>query len=310
MEVREIDKLVNYVVALLKQDNIDILKYERANVASGQQKIIVYLSIKNEGEYVLKIVDVTPEIMLQDSNVIIDDSVKKEIIYMSVRTFNEIEMSKKCQNLPQLRPITDDENFKYLIFENKAYLYYIEKRIEGNMLRYKDNYTIHEVVSFIEQMAENIKIMSENGYVHRDIKPKNIIEKDGMYYLIDGGICKRIEDGADITMIGSQIGTTRYLAPEQENVTANMKWTFQTDLYPVGIIATEMFAPKSRQLSNKEIRDIQIVAKEWFEKDQSDVSKKLFKKIVSNLLNEVKALRFNTIEELLDEIKKVKEVIK
>ena len=304
-----IDRLVNYVINLLKQDNIIILKYERANVPSGQQKTIVYLTIENEGEYVLKIVDVTPEIMLEDSNIIIDDSVKQEIVYMSVRTFNEIEMSKKCSNLPQLRPISLDKNFKYLIFENRAYLYYIEKRVEGSMFRYKDQYSIREVVSFIEQMADNIKIMSENGYVHRDIKPKNIIEKDGIYHLIDGGICKRIKDGADITLIGSQIGTNRYLAPEQESVTANMKWTFQTDLYPVGIIATEMFVPKTRQLSDKDIRDIQIVSKEWFEKDSSDISKRLFKKIVANLLNDVKALRFNTIDELVDEIKKVKEVI-
>ena len=87
-----------------------------------------------------------------------------------------------------------------------------------------------------------------------------------------------------------------------------MKWTFQTDLYPIGIIATEMFIPRTRDFVHKDIRDIQIISKEWYA--ISDNAKIVFKRIISNLLNEIRALRFNDIDELINEIRRVKEVIK
>ena len=308
--MRKIDKVIETIIEILKQSDLKINSYTKLNVTSGQNKTIVCVTIEGEKENVLKIVDVTPEeMMLENKNKEINEAIKLEIISLSQRIFNELEMSKKCPNLPQIRMIQSDF-YRYIIFKDKAFMYYIEEKIEGNMLSYKDEYTIEEVVDFIEQMAQNIKIMSESGYVHRDIKPNNIIENKGKYSLIDGGICKRIEDDESITVVGSCIGTARYLAPEQENVSANMKWTFQTDLYPVGIIATEMFVPRARALPHKDIRDIQIVAKEWFEKDNSKNSIILFKKIIVNLLNEIKALRYNSIDELLSELEKMKEVIK
>lgn len=110
-------------------------------------------------------------------------------------------------------------------------------------------------------------------------------------------------------MIGHQIGTNRYLAPEQESVKPNTQWTFQTDLYPVGIIAIEMYVPSTRKLKEKEIRDIEFVAKEWKMRDNSELSERVFKKIIVNLVQEVRALRFNSIEEVEKELKKIKEVI-
>ncbi len=309
-EVIKIERVINDIIGILKKLNIKINSYERANVRSGQNKTIVYITIDGEKEYVLKIVDVSPEeMMLEDGNDEINPAIKNEINTLSLRIFKELEMSNKCPNLPQLRPMGDNL-YSYIIYKDKAFMYYIEDRIAGNMLTYKAEYTIEEVIDFIEQMAKHIKIMSENGYVHRDIKPNNIIENNGIYNLIDGGICKRIEDEESITVVGSQIGTARYLAPEQEKVAPNMRWTFQTDVYPVGIIATEMFIPRTRQLPHNEIRDIQIVANEWLNKDGSEISKLLFKKIIANLLNDIRALRFNSIDELIVEINKVKEVIK
>lgn len=305
-----IDNLVQKVVDLLKNKGVNITDYKKLNVPSGQGKTVVCILIKDEKEYILKIVDVTPEIMQEEPIEEITDEIKNQIMFMSVRTFNEIEMSKKCPNLPQLRNI-NDHLFEYIIYENSAYLFYIEEKIPGTMFKYKENYTLVEVISFLEQLIDNVKIMSENNYVHRDITPSNIMENNGKYFLIDGGIGKNIENGPDITKTGLPIGKERYLAPEQERVVANMKWTFQTDLYPLGIIATEMFVPNTRYIPDKDIRDIQIVAKKWLEKDNSNEAQLLFKKIIANLLNEIRALRFNSIDELIQELEKVKkEVIK
>lgn len=309
IEVIKIDRVIQDIIKILEKLNIKITSFERPNVKSGQNKTIVYIKVE-EKDYVLKIVDVSPaEMMIEDGNDEKNNEIRKEIVALSLRIYNELEMSNKCSNLPQLKPM-GSELYRYIIYKDKAFMYYIEDRVLGNMLKYKDEYTIEETIDFIEQMANHIKVMSDNGYVHRDIKPNNIIENNGVYNLIDGGICKRIGDEESITVVGSQIGTDRYLAPEQERVAPNMRWTFQTDVYPVGIIATEMFIPHTRELPHNEIRDIQVVAKEWLDKDDSENSKLLFKKIVAILLNDIRALRFNSIDELIQEISKVKEVIK
>ena len=169
---------------------------------------------------------------------------------------------------------------------------------------------IEELKKLIYPVPEKIDKINIEKNLFKIIR-SNIMENKGKYFLIDGGIGKNIENGPDITKTGLPIGKTRYLSPEQERVVANMKWTFQTDLYPLGIIATEMFVPNTRHIPDTDIRDIQVVAKKWLEKDNSYESQLLFKKIIANLLNEIRALRFNSITELLEELEKVKkEVVK
>ena len=153
--------------------------------------------------------------------------------------------------------------------------------------------------------------MSSNGYVHRDIKPNNIIVNNSTYYIIDGGICKDTNSNINLTVTGSEIGTKRYLAPEQEKIIKNYNWTFQTDLYPLGIIATEMLNVKARGFitSNEDIRDIQIVKVLWLGKDNSNVSQKVFKNIIVTILNKIKALRFNNIDECMQQLENLKKEV-
>ena len=160
-------------------------------------------------------------------------------------------------------------------------------------------------------MAKHIKIMSSSGYVHRDIKPNNIIVNGSNYHIIDGGICKDTNSNINLTVTGSEIGTKRYLAPEQEKIIKNYNWTFQTDLYPLGIIATEMLNVKARRFvtSNEDIRDIQIVKDLWLSKDNSDVSQKTFKNIIVTVLNKIKALRFNNIDECIQQLENIKKEV-
>ena len=78
--------------------------------------------------------------------------------------------------------------------------------------------------------------MSE-GYVHRDIKPGNIlVDEHGRARLVDFGIAKGLADG-DLTEAGASLGTVGYLSPEQA---AGLMATPASDVYSVGVVAFEM----------------------------------------------------------------------
>lgn len=74
--------------------------------------------------------------------------------------------------------------------------------------------------AFID-LAGAIEAMAEEGIVHRDITPANLlIAKDtGRMVLIDFGVSRRLDDDPDrpdsLTMTGQMVGTPGYLAPEQ-----------------------------------------------------------------------------------------------
>ncbi|KAA6361631.1 MAG: hypothetical protein EZS28_042842 [Streblomastix strix] len=80
-------------------------------------------------------------------------------------------------------------------------------------------FTLSQVLQFGIQGIESLSSIHSHGFVHRDIKPGNFVigntvETSGIFYLIDFGLCKRLQyqDGVVIKppQNGSFRGTLRY----------------------------------------------------------------------------------------------------
>jgi serine/threonine-protein kinase len=78
----------------------------------------------------------------------------------------------------------------------------------------------------------------ENGIVHRDVKPQNVlVNGDGRPRVTDFGIARSLHVEAGMTQTGTVLGTSRYIAPEQAS---GEPVGPPTDVYALGIVVFEL----------------------------------------------------------------------
>lgn len=94
-----------------------------------------------------------------------------------------------------------------------------------------------ETLHLTTQILKALQHAHENGIVHRDIKPQNImLLQDGTIKVTDFGIA-RFSSNATHTMSEQAIGSVHYIAPEQAR---GDKTDGKTDIYSVGVMMYEM----------------------------------------------------------------------
>lgn len=99
-------------------------------------------------------------------------------------------------------------------------------------------------VIVIKKLLSGIMALHDNGYIHRDIDPSNImITNDGKIKLIDFGISKRVDglvtNDKYLTTAGQFVGKPQYAAPELVlgDIHSQNKWT---DIYAIGILMFQL----------------------------------------------------------------------
>jgi len=88
-------------------------------------------------------------------------------------------------------------------------------------------------IQIVTQVARALDHAHQQGLVHRDIKPDNImIVQDGVAKLCDLGLARDVARGSGSTEKGSTIGTPNYISPEQARGDAMID--IRSDLYSLG----------------------------------------------------------------------------
>jgi serine/threonine-protein kinase PpkA len=106
--------------------------------------------------------------------------------------------------------------------------------------RLQSGLNAYDALNIAHDIASGLAYAHEMGFVHRDVKPGNILFRaNGAAVLADFGIAKAIKSISSATIAGNAIGTPDYMSPEQAQASAV---DGRTDIYSLGAVLFEMLS--------------------------------------------------------------------
>ncbi|HEY1174107.1 MAG TPA: serine/threonine-protein kinase [Verrucomicrobiae bacterium] len=125
------------------------------------------------------------------------------------------------------------------------YCWFIMEFVDGVNLRQMEQtqrFTPEQAINIIPKICDALQYAHDEGVVHRDIKPGNIlIDKKGRVKIADFGLAKLLgkkEGEAHLTQSNIVMGTPHYMAPEQMNNPLTVD--HRADIYSLGVVFYEM----------------------------------------------------------------------
>ncbi len=106
-----------------------------------------------------------------------------------------------------------------------------------SFLNQQQNVSVNFWYRVADQVARALETMHERYFIHRDVKPENILlDEDGNCFLSDFGLVRQ-EDFAHLKISAGRAGTPQYMAPEQ---LAGKKPDPRADIYALGVVLFEL----------------------------------------------------------------------
>jgi serine/threonine protein kinase len=168
------------------------------------------------------------------------------------RISREIQIMQSCDSpyLPKFGPLP----LRHLTLPTgEQVVYFLEQYIDGVPLASVNTPAPSEqVVALGRCVGEALRELAAQGYVHRDVKPLNIMQKtSSTYVLIDGGLALDI-DGEALSVVGNQpVGTSGWYSPEQMELPSR-ELDARSDLFSLGMTMYD-FATGKHPFWNEEL---------------------------------------------------------
>lgn len=119
-------------------------------------------------------------------------------------------------NIVKIYDYGEKEGRPYIVMD------YIEGRNLKEILKEETRLPSERAVPIFIQLGSALSHLHKAGFLHRDIKPDNVIVQDTPYQkdfitLVDFGIAKQIQEPSHkkLTMDGTVVGTPAFMSPEQ-----------------------------------------------------------------------------------------------
>lgn len=140
-------------------------------------------------------------------------------------------------NIVQIYTINEQDGNHYMALE------YVEGRNLRDYLNRKGSPELPVCLNLMRQIASALQRAHESGFIHRDVKPENILlTRKGEVKVTDFGLSRCFTDGGqqvNLTQSGVTMGTPLYMSPEQvQGKPADIR----SDIYSYGVTCYHLFA--------------------------------------------------------------------
>ena len=204
-------------------------------------------------------------------------------------------------NIVQAFDVGEAQGYHYFVME------YVEGKTVYDELTAGKIYSEHEALDIAIQITRALVHAHDQGLIHRDVKPKNImLTEGGVAKLMDMGLARIADDSIAIAAeAGRLFGTPYYISPEQ--IIGKATVDFRCDIYALGATFFHMVTGRvpfegetSKEVMLKHLKQ-QLVPPDRYNLELSFGICKLIEKMLAKHLKN----RHATTNQLLEDLQSV-----
>jgi eukaryotic-like serine/threonine-protein kinase len=145
----------------------------------------------------------------------------------------EIQLSSRVthKNVLRVYDLGESDGIKFLTMQ------FVEGEDLAAIIKREGKLPLARLIPIFRQILEGLRAAHEQGVIHRDLKPQNImIDAAGRVYVTDFGLAKSLEQSG-MTQTGAVMGSPYYMSPEQVK---GAPIDHRSDIYSLGVILYEL----------------------------------------------------------------------